>query len=393
MSPKSAPQTNSSTPSRATSRSRSVKTTQSAEVSPLRIVQAAIQAGQFDPVYYLHGDDDYLKDENIRELLDATLDPSTKDFNCEIRRASDLDAESTASLLQTPPMLAARRAVVIRDVTAAKKAARAVLDRYLQNPAADTLLLLTSSAGTKPDSALLEKATSLSYTPLSPERVRKWIAYHAESVHSAKVTNEAAALLEQAVGNDLRLLAAELDKCVSYAAHDISDGLTINEDIVADIVGVRRGETTVDLLDAVAHRDSGKAVALVEHVLSQPKVTAVQIVMMLSTQAFALGFGCSRREAGVSLQRLPQEYFAFLKETGGFPGRPWGEAVSAWTKVTDRWNVSQCEEALRLLLEADMALKDTTVSNPTQILMSLVLGLCATGTSRISKGKSKRSTA
>lgn len=358
------------------------KTSQPAEASPLRVVQAAIQASSFDPVYYLYGDDDYLKDQSIQDLLNAALDPTTRDFNCDVRRASDLDAAALMSLLQTPPMLASRRAVVIKDIAGMKKAARSVLDRYLQSPSAETLLILTSPAGAKPDTVLLDTSTSLLYAPLPPERVRKWIVFHADTAHKATVTREGAALLEQAVGSDLRLLAAELDKCVSYASHDRTDGLVIDADVVAAVVGVRRGETAVDLLDAVAHRDSSKAVALIDHVLAQPKVTAVQVVMMLSTQMFALAFGCSRRSTGVSLQRMPQEYFAFLKETGGFPGRPWGEAVSAWTKVTDKWTVAQCEESLKLLLEADMALKDTTVSSPAQILMSLILGLCATGLSK-----------
>jgi DNA polymerase-3 subunit delta len=147
--------------------------------------------------------------------------------------------------------------------------------------------------------------------------------------------------------------------------------------MVSAVVGIRRGETVTDLLDAVARQDAAAAVALVGHVLSQPKVSTVQVVMMLSTQAFALALGRARRDGGVPTNRLPQEYFAFLKETGGYPGRPWGEAASAWTKVTDQWSASACEQALALLLEADIALKESTVSNDEQILMSLVLGLCA----------------
>jgi adenine C2-methylase RlmN of 23S rRNA A2503 and tRNA A37 len=83
------------------------------ESSPLRVVQAAIQSRTFAPVYYLHGDDDYLKDAAVRDLLAAAIDPGTRDFNCEIRRASELDAEAVSSLLSTPPMLAEKRAVVL----------------------------------------------------------------------------------------------------------------------------------------------------------------------------------------------------------------------------------------------------------------------------------------
>lgn len=354
------------------------------EASPLRVVQAAVQARAFEPVYYLFGDDDFLKEAAVRDLLEAAIDTSTRDFNCEVRRAGDLDAETLGSLLGTPPMLAERRALVLRDVTALKKAARQQLDRYLQRPASDTLLLLTSPAGTKADTALSQAAVALDFAPLTPERVRKWIAHHASTVLQMTVTDDATQLLQQAVGNDLHLLAAELDKCASYVQGEASTEsvpeahTVIDADAVSAVVGVRRGETVTDLLDAVARHDAAAAVQLVSHVLGQPKVTAVQVVMMLSTQAFALAFGRSRRDAGVPTNRLPQEYFAFLKETAGFPGRPWGEAASAWTKVTDQWSTEACSRALTLLLEADLALKDTTVSNAEQILMSLVLALCAT---------------
>ncbi len=373
----------------------------SREASPLRLVQAAVQSRSFSPVYYLYGDDDFLKDIAQRDLLAAAIDPSTRDFNVEVRRASELDAETLGSLLATPPMLAERRAVVLRDVTLLKKAARQQLDRYLKHPAADTLLLLVSPAGTKADASLASLATLLHFEPLSPERVRKWIAHQAGSVLSMQVTEEAVQLLQQSVGNDLHLLASELDKCASYVLGAITasggaparsapfgdetagdaaadaDTSVIDADAVAAVVGVRRGETVTDLLDAVAAHDAARAVALVGFVLSQPKVSGVQVVMMLSTQAFALAFGRARRDAGVPTNRLPSEFFAFLKDTGGYPGRPWGEAASAWTKVVDRWSASACDRALALLLEADIALKETTVSSEAQILMSLVLGLCA----------------
>lgn len=366
------------------------------EASPLRVVQAAVQSRTFAPVYYLFGDDDYLKDGAMRDLLDAAIDPSTRDFNLESRRASELDAEAVSSLLATPPMLAERRAVVLRDVTALKKAARQQLDKYLTRPASDTLLLLVSPAGTKADSAIASTAVALDFAPLTPERVRKWIAHHASTVLAVDIADDAAQLLQQAVGNDLHLLAAELDKCASYVlgAHEAVVGFgttgatgtagavraAIDADAVSAVVGIRRGETITDLLDAVARQDARTAVTLVGHVLGQPKVNAVQVVMMLSTQALALSFGRARRDAGIPTSRLPQEFFAFLKETGGYPGRPWGEAASAWTKVTDQWSTDACARALTLLLDADMALKDTTVSNAEQTLMSLVLGLCATRT-------------
>ncbi len=373
----------------------------------MHTVRAAVQAHRFDPVYYLHGADDFLKSGAISNLLDAAIDPGTRDFNCDIRRAADLDAEALDSLLNTPPMLAERRAVVLHDVTALRKTAKAVLDGYLAHPASYTLLLLLSPAGTQPDAALSRKATSLEFAELTPDRVHKWIGHHARTVLDVGITDDAANLLVLAVGSDLQLLAAELDKCASHmlGAHqritadaalasdlvaatavvsdddpaiDVSD-MIIDTETVSAVVGVRRGETVADLLDAVGERDASRAVSLVSHVLSQPKASAVHTVMMLTTQVLALTFGRSLIDGGAPGSSLTKEYFAFLKETGAFTGRSWGDAVSAWTRVTKRWNRESCEAALALLLEADMALKETRVSNDEQIMLSLVLALCTTG--------------
>lgn len=341
------------------------------------MVLATLQSKAFAPVYYLVGDDDYLKDGAIDDLLNGALDPASRDFNCDIRRGTEMDAEAVNDILGTPPMLAERRAVVIRDAGALKKAARTQLDKYLARPATDTLLILTTPAGGKTDAALSAAAVTLDFEPLSPERVRKWITHHAGTVLQIDVATDAVQLLQQSVGNDLQLLAGELDKCASYMRGRDANATAIDADAVTAVVGVRRGETATDLLDAVARHDAATAVKLLSHVLGQPKMSAVFVVMMLTTQAFALSYGRARREAGVPTNRLPAEFFNYLKAVGGNTGRPWGEATSAWTKAVDGWSTHACERALVLLLEADIALKDTTVSNAEQTMMSLTLALCA----------------
>lgn len=361
-----------------------------------KTVRAAVDARAFAPVYYLHGDDEYLKEQAVRDLLDAALDPSSRDFNCEIREGGALDAETLGSLLATPPMLAERRAVVVRDVHALKKAVRSELERYLARPAADTLLVLVALAGQSVDAGLAAASLPCVFEPLPPERVRRWIAHHATTVLGVTVTDEATALLQQSVGNDLQQLAAELDKCASYARGAIGtaavpvtttgEGVVVpapeapipvvTDAAVSAIVGVRRGETSVDLIDAVLMRDMPRAVALVPFVLAQPKVTAVQLVMLLSTQLLALAWGRAKRDGGWNSGQLEREYFGYLKQSGGgMVGRPWGEAKSVWARAVERWSADDLRRGLRLLLEADVALKDTRVSSEEQVLLSLVLAL------------------
>jgi DNA polymerase-3 subunit delta len=341
-----------------------------------KALHAALKKREFDPVYYFHGDDDFLKDARARELIEAAIDPSSRDFNLEQRRGSDLDAEGLDSLLSTPPMLAERRVVVVRDVDKLKKDPRRLLDSYLKRPSTDTLLLLVSPSGAKPDKILSEGSTAVEFAPLTGDRVPKWVAYQVETVLGRTITPEAISLLVEAVGEDLAQLAVELEKLASF-----SDG-AIDETAVSAVVGIRRGESVGDLLDAVASRDATQALALLPGVLQQPKTSAVSIVMNLTTQTLALAYGEAARARGLQPRSLYNELMALLKETGAFPGRPWGEAVNAWTKYSDRWSAGALDSALAALLAADEALKETKLSSDEQLLTSLVLALCGAGSSR-----------
>ena len=341
-----------------------------------KALHAALKQREFDPVYYFHGDDDFLKDRKVRELVDAAVDPGTRDFNLELRRGADLDAEALDSLLSMPPMLAERRVVVVRDVDKLKKDARKFLDAYLKRPSADLLLLLVSPTGIKTDKGLSDRSTPVEFAPLTGDRVPNWVVYHVEAVLHRSITAAAVSLLVEAVGSDLAQLAMELEKLASFS------GDTIDEVAVSEVVGVRRGESLGELLDAIAARDATSALTLLPGVLQQPKMNAVLIGMHLATQTLALCYGEAARARGIPVRSLYNEFMTLLKETGAFPGRPWGEAVNAWTKYCERWSAAELDAALAALLAADEAFKDTKLSSDEQLLSSLVLAVCGNGSSR-----------
>ena len=336
-----------------------------------KALHAALKTRVFDPVYYLFGEDDFLKDQATRDLVEAAAEPSTRDFNLEIRRAGELDAESLDALLSTPPMLAERRVVVLREVDKLKKGARTLLDRYLARPAHDTVLVLVAPSGVKSDKALSAHATVVEYAPLTGDRVPRWVSYHAQHTLGRKITPEAVTLLVEAVGGDLAQLAVELEKLASYTSE------AIDEHAVADVVGVRRGESLGDLLDAVAAKDADRALGLIPIILQLPKTNAVSVVMALTVQMLALGFAAATLAAGSSPRGLFNELMALLKDTGAFPFRPWNEAVAAWAKHTARWTTAEIDAALHALLAADAALKETRLSSPEQLLTTVVLALCS----------------
>src|SRR2546422_872794 len=115
-----------------------------------------------DPVYYLHGEEDVLKDEAVRALLERAVDPTARDFNVDQRTIADLDPEAFNALVNTPPMLTATRAVVLRGMEQLRKTAkvRQELLRYVDSPNPTTVLVLVHGTAEPPDAELVRRAAA-----------------------------------------------------------------------------------------------------------------------------------------------------------------------------------------------------------------------------------------
>lgn len=81
----------------------------------MRAFKAALEQGTPDAVYLLHGDNEFLKDEKVADIIVRLVDPATRDFNLDLLRASDLDAGRLSAVLDALPLMAERRVVVLRD--------------------------------------------------------------------------------------------------------------------------------------------------------------------------------------------------------------------------------------------------------------------------------------
>ncbi len=340
------------------------------EAKAVRDLRLAIERRTFDAAYYITGEDEYRKDALVRGLVDALVDAAMRDFNLDTFRGGDVEAERVESLLNTPPMMADRRAVVIRDTGALKKDARGAIERYLAHPAPDAVLVLVAVAGAKEDKGF-GGATAVVVDPLGTDALATWLVEHARATHDATLDPAAATRLLDIVGADTAQLVGEVDKLVSYAR-----GRTITARDVSEVVGQREGEEASSLLDLVAARDLPGALAMVGPVLSQPRTTAVSLIMALTVQTLAMQWGRAARDRGLPAHQLEKEYFSLLKETGAFPMRPWGEAVKCWAKHLGKWSARDLAQALRALQHADHAAKDTRVSSDEQLLSTLICAIC-----------------
>src|SRR3990172_8962729 len=84
-------------------------------------------AGKFHLVYFLHGDESYLTRQAVDAITRHAVEPATADFNFERFHGAEMVAESVLNSLATPPMMATRRVVLIRDFDRAATRAKELL--------------------------------------------------------------------------------------------------------------------------------------------------------------------------------------------------------------------------------------------------------------------------
>ncbi len=336
-------------------------------------LQRALKTGALKPVYYFHGPEEVLKGEMVQQIIGILLDPSLRDFNLDQRSAAGMDPEALHSLLNTLPMMADRRLVILAEIDQIRRKpkTRAVLERYLQQPAQQTVLVLVQPGDAKPDADMVRSAWAVEFAPLPPARALRWLALQAER-RSLELEPGAAEHLLDVTGNDLAALTSELDK---LAALDRSGPLTLED--VGRLLGVRHGETLQDWRDAIFDGRAAQAAAMIGALLQQSGMSGVRMVSMVGTTLVGVGLARAHFDRGTRGRALQAALFATLRRLRPFGLPQWGPETTRWSKWAESWPALRIARAVSDALAADRRLKATRISDERGVLTDLVFRLSA----------------
>src|SRR5438105_4689704 len=210
----------------------------------------SLKQGVVDPVYYLHGDEDVLKDEAVRALVERAVDPAARDFNFDQRSAPEL--EKLAAL---------------------------------------------GGGGSRP---------------------------------------------------------------------------ATREDVAA-LVGVRRGETLQDLVDATLERRAADAARLVPPILEQAGMSGVRMLAALGTHLVGTALARAEIDQGSPRGRLEAQLLSHLRAARPYGLGSWEGTSARWARWAEQWSARELERALQLARDADRALKSSTLSDEAGTIVQLVL--------------------
>ncbi|TFG64895.1 MAG: DNA polymerase III subunit delta [Gemmatimonadales bacterium] len=319
-----------------------------------------IGSGKLSGAFFFHGGETRIRDEAARSLADAALDPATRDFNLEVFRGGDVTAEAIASALAMPPIMAPRRVVLLYDAERLPPKACSVVESLLSKLPDDVTFVVTA---TIPDRSkkvfyrrLKDGSTALEWKAPRDAEIPGWILERAQSRFGVTLQPEGALALAGAVGADLGLLEAELEKLAGAAVNG-----QVGVDLVRALVPFVREVNRWEWIDDVASRKYAKARRQLSSLLSAPDQNAVSLLIALVEHHLLLGIAVEGGSVlvGRTLDRIGKPYLKFK-----------ARALEGQASI---WTVAEIDNALRRLLDADRRAK--TGATNQACLEELLLGL------------------
>jgi DNA polymerase-3 subunit delta len=342
----------------------------------------------------LYGPDDFSAAEELARLRAS----GGFEHNQDVFDGATADLGTLSAVCDTMPFLSERRLVILNGLPKRKRAAKgeasedgdensdaappemgkrkakgpdpkafiAGLTEYAPHVPETTALVVLVPEALEEAHPLVVAAkrygTAHSFTPPKGAALEDWLVKRARA-SGVTLTREAARLLVESLGGDLRSLALEVDKLATYAGQ----GGQITVETVNALTPIARQGYIFDLTDALARRDRARALTMLHELLAQGE-SPLGIVAITATQTRAMLKVKSLGERGM-------RPFQIAQQTGLNPF-----VVEKSLPLARRFTFEELEATHRRLLDVDTALKRSRMT-PEMALDLLVMefGMSAAG--------------
>ena len=327
----------------------------------------AFRHGKFAPLYFLYGDEGFLIDELQALAVEHAVEPATRDFNLDVVFGPEASAPAVLAQCAQFPMMAARRLVVVRGFE--KLDQNALFKDYAErpNPTACVILICTGrpNLAAHPYRALKQHAVAAEFPAYKDRQIPAFVEAR---FRKARVEAEsgAAAMLAELAGTDLRTVAHEVDKLVTF----VGDRKRITRDDVVAAAGHSRDENPFELQTALAAGDVPRALAIADALVtraSNGRGEAIKLVALLSAYLLKVW-----RLTGCLNQNVPEAQMA------GQVGIP-PFVVPEYVRAARRYGPAGLRRALDALLAADVELKGGSRRDERLVLLLALRRIAAPG--------------
>jgi DNA polymerase-3 subunit delta len=310
--------------------------------------------------WLVDGDDPTLVGDEVRRLVGelAGADPglSVEDFWGE-----EVDLDAVAGACLTPPFLADRRVVVLRDAGRFSTEALGPMLAYLEEPMATTALIVAAGGG-KLSTKLVAAVKKVGHVvPTGPGRDGKgWLDGKLKGA-PLQFDPSARGILSTHLGEDLGRLPALLEVLVA----SYGEGARIGAEQLAPFLGEPGSVAPWDLTDAIDRGDTQVALEALHRLLDAGDRHPLVMLAVLHRHVASI---LRLDGAAVTTEAQAAELLGIAKGRSTFPAK---KALATGR----RWGTDGVARAVQLLADADVDLRGESTWPPEAVLEVLVARL------------------
>jgi DNA polymerase-3 subunit delta len=318
-----------------------------------------INAGKLEKAYLFWGEEDYLIEEIVKQIITKAIAPEAVDFNLDTFYGNEVDGARVLQAASAYPFLGERRVVIVKELQKMSQTDIEVINRYLTKPSPATCLILVAAKLNftfKANKELKKNCVSIEFKELYERQIPGWIKQFLES-KKIEIVDDAVRLLHENVGNSLRAIENELGKVIL----NLGGRKRIESDDVRQVVGLSRGYSVFDLSNLVGQKKLGAALSIISRMIESGE-SPIGILAMITRQfsvLLKLKFALKKGTAPVQLASV-----------AGVPGI----FIHDYLAQAKNYTVLELQQAFTYLLEADVQLKSSG-QKPRLILELLVYNL------------------
>lgn len=238
-----------------------------------------LKAQQFSPVYLLTGEENYYIDE-VSDYFEKHIVPEeNRDFDQTVLYGREVNMPTVIGYAKQYPMLSPHKLVLVKEAQDIDAREWDTLAAYLEHPLEQTLLVFCYrhkklDKRTKAYKSISSKGVVMETNKLYDNQVPEWIANFVNQ-NGYSITQKAAILVAESLGNDLCKIANELSKVFIL----IQPGETINESTIERHIGISKDYNVFELQSAIGMRDVVKCNRIINHFAANPKDNPIQMIL------------------------------------------------------------------------------------------------------------------
>ena len=207
------------------------------------------------PCYFVTGDDSFVMKK--AEQMFISLCGSFVQLNFT-RFADKTPASEIVNALNSIPMLAEYRVVVVENYSLKVDE----IKKYLLSPSPSAVLVFVGPMSSN-FSALVKEIEVVDCSRLEPSYLMNWAGAKLTKA-GCPTTKEAMTKLVEYCSRDMNRINGETDKLIAYAC-----GKPVTEETIESLIAPDLEFKVYELTDAIAYKNSAKAVAIVEKMLEE----------------------------------------------------------------------------------------------------------------------------